>query len=190
MINFIRKLKGKIGKKQVIGFLIPYIVMLVIMNYGKFAQVINATNVKILDTQFGYSVETAFQTIAAFGENGRIAYFNNLLLDCIFPLTYVFFLVSLFSFFINKYIRKDGPWDYTLLFPILSMIFDWCENVAIMVMIKAYPQELIGWATFARVSTMIKTVFATMELITLAVIVVSAIYFIITGIIKKFSSIK
>ena len=190
MINFIRKLKGKIGKKQVIGFLIPYIVMLVIMNYGKFAQVINAMNVKILDTQFGYSVETAFQTIAAFGENGRIAYFNNLLLDCIFPLTYVFFLVSLFSFFINKYIRKDGPWDYTLLFPILSMIFDWCENVAIMVMIKAYPQELIGWATFARVSTMIKTVFATMELITLAVIVVSAIYFIITGIIKKFSSIK
>ncbi|MGN0162393.1 MAG: hypothetical protein ACI4EA_02270 [Candidatus Ornithomonoglobus sp.] len=171
MMCLARTVKNKTTWKCLLCFTVLYIMMFAVNN-GSFAKLMCEMSVQILDTMFGYSAETAYQTIADFGDDGSTAYFQTLKLDCIFPLTYMVFLVCLIGFLLNKFVKANGIWDLLIYIHVVAMIFDCVENGMIFVMISSFLEEVI-WAKIVwSVATSTKLLFSVLSVLSAVGIVI------------------
>lgn len=109
--------------------------------------------IRCFDMNFGYSYEKATQFLQLLSEEGSNIYLTRQLpLDFFYPIAYgLFFSLLLLRLGQNRKIF--------LLFPILLMVSDYCENVHIYMMLNAdasaLPQLTVSIASAA---TMVKTV--------------------------------
>ena len=113
----------------------------------------------ILDSEFGYSTDKAYQMLTALGGEGRSFYLTKILpIDFPFPFAYMLCYVGWIALLI-KHSTTKKLCKYLLLAPVLAMLFDWIENVGIIAMLKHYP-NLPTWAvTTASTAGMLKTIF-------------------------------
>ena len=97
--------------------------------------------IKILDMMpTGYNAEYVNSLFSALGEEGRHAYlFNQLPLDMIYPFLFAISYCMVLAFFINKLNRLDGSLFYLCFIPIFSGVFDYGENIGIILMLNSYP---------------------------------------------------
>ncbi len=124
-------------------------------------------NVKLLDLQFAYTPQKAYQLIENYGEAIRKSYIiGELTIDLIYPIVYS----SLLSFIIFYIYKRQR----IALFPFLILITDYLENFGIVTLLYKYPQKLIivAWIT---------SFFSSLKWI----LILSSVLIIIIGLIKR-----
>lgn len=115
----------------------------------------------ILDMELrGYTAEKAYNILEALGEDGRAFNIKYIIpLDFPFPLSYGFFYFTVLSLVAKHlFIKMKSPWLFGL-FGVAATFFDWAENVAIIQLLKHYPQQLKGIAATANLFTQLKSLF-------------------------------
>lgn len=113
-------------------------------------------SIRILDLHFGFSPEEARQTLEAMGEGGRASYLRMLLADMVYPLIYGLLLVFLSSLLLDRILAPGSFWRILNLGAVDAVLFDFCENMGIMAMIRAYPEIPTGLARITSICNMLK----------------------------------
>jgi hypothetical protein len=111
----------------------------------------------------GYSYDHAVLLMDTLGETGRSVYLTQQLpADFIYPgLFAVAYSLLLTWLFLKSFDPKS--WVYYLVFiPILAGLFDYLENIGIILMINAYPDLTPGLVRFASIMTVLKSSFTTL----------------------------
>lgn len=98
----------------------------------------------ILDMELGFVSKDVYTWLTNFGEAGRERIWGvTLLLDSIYPIVYnallILLLVGLLEY---SYPRLVNSLYKLTLFPLLTMVADWLENMCTLILIWAYPSEL------------------------------------------------
>lgn len=94
----------------------------------------------VLDMRFGFSAEQAYDTLEAFGEEGRAYYLEMLLVaDTLYPLIYGLFLIFLASFFLKRILKPGNQFRIVNLLAIDAVLFDFLENAGIAYLISQFP---------------------------------------------------
>ena len=110
----------------------------------------------------GYSYDHAVLLMDTLGESGRSVYLTKQLpADFIYPgLFAISYSLLLTWLFLKSFDPK--AWVYYLVFiPILAGLFDYLENIGIILMIHAYPDLTPGLVRFASILTVLKSSFTT-----------------------------
>jgi len=110
----------------------------------------------------GYSYEHAILLMNNLGESGRSIYLTRQLpADFIYPgLFAISYSLLLTWLFLKSFDPKS--WVYFLGFiPILAGLFDYLENIGIILMINTYPNLTPGLVRFASITTVLKSSFTT-----------------------------
>ena len=161
--------------KKVVLFTVLAVFFLILINYSSIgvAGLLKITDgANILDFEFGYNQEEAYQMLTALGTDGRLFYLTTLLpLDVLFPFASMLFFAGWIALLI-KYTSGKYWYKYLLLIPILAMLFDWMENVGIIAMLISYP-DLPAWAVYlASISGMLKTIFIAGNIIVIGLLLI------------------
>ena len=115
----------------------------------------------LMDLSFGFTPEKGYSIIESYGEKGREVYlFVESLVDVIYPIVYTLSFIILVSFLFKKNQWQMQRFAVINVIPIGGLIFDLCENYGIEQMLRAFPEKVDFWATFASNSGLIKWVFA------------------------------
>jgi len=130
----------------------------------------------ILDFEFGFTQEKAYQMLTALGEEGRAFYFSKILpLDFPFPMTYAFFFAGWMALLIKHTSFKRTP-TYLLLIPACAMLSDWTENMGLIAMLNNYPNLPIWAVNLASTAGIFKNVLIGTSGITVGIL--SIIFFV------------
>jgi hypothetical protein len=153
MMDYLDKIsKGKI----VLIFLAFFILMSIIINgkpFGvkKLKEI--SGGVGILDLEFNYTVDEAYDILDGLGEKGRVFYYKIIFLDFIFPLSYLLFLLFCINYFLIKI--KILP-KILLIFPLIVLLSDYTENICNIILLSNYPERLVKLVQFENIVCMIK----------------------------------
>ncbi len=131
-------LKASSIPKICISFVASHFVLLLMMIYT-FPVINDQIGNKAFDLQpFGYSVSTAESIVNSLNDQTRDLYlFPQLsLLDLFYPFLLALFLSSLLFRLINITETKSKVASIVIVIPFLAMIFDYSENICVMLMIS------------------------------------------------------
>jgi hypothetical protein len=93
-----------------------------------------------IDLQFAYSRQKVFSMLEAYGEVGRNFYLTiELTADLIYPLIYTLLLCMLIVFLFEKLNAGAVLISRILLLPLLALVFDYLENIMLIMMLQLYP---------------------------------------------------
>jgi len=127
----------------------------------------------ILDFQYGYSSAEAYEMLTALGADGRAFYIGRILpVDFPFPVSYMLCFASWIAWLLKNIGRKNWL-NYLLFVPVLAMLFDWAENIGIIVMLNNYPL-LPAWAlSLASVSSTLKMGLTVCSIAIIAILIIA-----------------
>jgi hypothetical protein len=77
-----------------------------------------------------------------------------LTLDIIYPIVYAMLFAIILTMIYRKLI--NGPVMYLNLIPFIALLFDYLENVTIVLMLTHYPEQSIAMATLCELFKLIK----------------------------------
>ena len=160
--NFLDIIIKKSSWKTAILFAVLFAVSFALINFSGIgvAGLLKITNgANILDFEFGYTYEKAYDMLTALGAEGRIFYLTKILpMDFLFPLTYMLFYAGFMALFIKRATQKKA-YRVLLFIPVLAMLFDWIENIGIIALLKSYPNLPELAVLTASISGMLKFIF-------------------------------
>jgi len=134
-------LKNSSGKTVLLLIVITGISFL-IMPVVTMPKVIQFTNgMKILDLMpGGYDFEYVNTLLRTLGEEGRHNYlFYQIPVDMVYPLLFTITSCLLIAFLLNKLQQFRNPFIYLCIFPVISGIADYSENIGVAFMLNQYP---------------------------------------------------
>jgi len=107
----------------------------------------------------GYSFEYATTLLDGLGAVGRRTYLSQQLpLDFVYPglfaISYTLLLIWLFG----KGFAAESPIFYLAFTPALAGMFDYLENIGIILMLKSYPHLSAATVSFASLNTLLKSI--------------------------------
>lgn len=149
------------GRLVLVLFIVTMAVYAVILLYTIPAVLANAPEMQLFDmSPGGYSLEYAVGLLDAIGVEGRQTYAAlQLPVDFVYPglfaVTYTLLLIWLF----NKGFAQQSVIFYFAFVPTVAGIFDYLENVGIIMMLRSYPELSPATVAFASASSVIKSVF-------------------------------
>jgi hypothetical protein len=152
--------KATLGKALL--FTIIFVMLYILINFtpvgvSGLLKITNGAN--ILDFEFGYSRDKAYHMIAALGEDGRSFYLTKIIpMDFPFPFAYMLCYAGWISLLI-KYIAPLSAAKYLTFVPLFAMLFDWLENLGIILMLSNYPNMPLLAIYTASISGILKTLF-------------------------------
>lgn len=155
--NGLKKLgtaKGIIITLIILG-LISFFINSNIIGMGKLYEITDG--VGILDMKFSYTADEAYSLFDALGADGRSFCLTRISpLDMIYPAAYTMFFIALLAFIIKKIFPKNNKMMVLSLIPIVGGLFDYLENIMVIIMLNNYPTLLTGIVHTANVFTIIK----------------------------------
>jgi len=157
------------GKKVLILFMITNLVYL-FMLFNTLPRVMSYANgMDLFDMMpTGYSAEYAQTLLNTLGPEGRSAYRNTQLpVDMTYPLLFGLTYSLMLAYFLNKLTWLDKPVFFVVLLPIIAGLFDYGENIGILLMLRAYPDFSASTATWSNAFTIIKSVLSTVSFVLL-----------------------
>ena len=170
--------KNIIWKKAVLLSL-PFVLFNTLINFSSFGvpgllEITGGPN--ILDFEFCYDYEAAYKILTGLGIRGREFYLARIVpIDIFYPLSYML-IFTVWIALLLKHLKISSKFTYLLCAPPFAMIFDWIENIGIIIMLKKYP-NLPKWAVFqSSSSSLFKFIFT---LTSMAIIVVLLILYLI-----------
>lgn len=114
----------------------------------------------MLDLQFLYTPDEAYELLTAYGANGRSYYLSVLApVDLVTPLLMTLFLAITLSLALQRAFPAGSRWQMLNLLPFVAMLGDYLENGAIVSLMLAYPTRLDGLAALAMLFTAVKFIF-------------------------------
>ena len=127
----------------------------------------------ILDFQAGYSPAEAYDMLAALGAGGRAFYLGRILpVDFPFPLSYMLCFAGWIAWLL-KHLEFRNRLKYLLIVPVLAMLFDWAENIGIIVMLDNYPLLPLWAVSVASVSGILKAAFTVCSIAAIVVLIIA-----------------
>jgi hypothetical protein len=125
----------------------------------------------ILDMMpIGYDAEYANTLFQTLGEKGRDAYlYNQLPLDMIYPFLFSISSCLVLAYLLEKLGKLDGNLFYLCLLPLFSGLFDYGENIGIISMLIAYPNNTILQTQITNVFSILKSSFVIIYFLVLIV---------------------
>jgi len=133
-----------------------------------------SNGIGILDLEPNYTVEKAYSMLEAMGQVGRNFYlFRIIPQDFIFPLTYGIAFSLIILFLIHRIMPKNEPALGLAYIPLTAMLFDFLENICVIMILTQYPKQLVSVVQISNLFTMIKSSLLgfTMVMIALCVMV-------------------
>ncbi|NOT03933.1 MAG: hypothetical protein HOP27_04970 [Anaerolineales bacterium] len=155
IIKFIQKTST--GKNVAVLFSMNMAFYLAILFYSIPLVLKSAPDMKLFDVSpAGYTTEYAISLLNAIGPEGRNLYQSlQLPLDFIYPGLFIVSYPLLFAWLLKKNHDLQSKVYYVLYLPILAGLFDYVENVLVVLMLKTYPDldaSLVAVASFATVT--------------------------------------
>lgn len=127
-----------------------------------------AGDIRPLDLYFSYSPDQAYEYLVALGEDGRSAYIGMALTsDMVFPVVYAMALSVAFMLVLRKLHLPSGRLRYLCMFPFMIVIADWCENLGLAMVTRAFPERADVLVLSASVFTSLKWVFIALAILML-----------------------
>jgi len=108
-----------------------------------------------IDLTFGFNPRRTLRMIEDYGDAARDYYMSvELTIDLAYPLVYAF----LFAVAITLIYRRllGGPVRYLNVLPFIAMCFDYLENIAIVFLLKNYPEQSLTIAILCEFFKLIK----------------------------------
>lgn len=149
------------GRLVLILFIVTMAVYAVILLYTIPAVLVNAQEMRLFDmSPSGYSLDYAVELLNALGTDGRRTYATlQLPIDFIYPglfaISYTLLLVWLFK----KGFAHQSPIFYLAFVPGAAGLFDYLENVGIIMMLRTFPDLTTTTVSLASASSIFKSVF-------------------------------
>tara|TARA_R110000868_G_C10572140_1_gene737841 strand:- start:33 stop:620 length:588 start_codon:yes stop_codon:yes gene_type:complete len=168
--NFMTSLRGKATGKVVLGLFVITNAVYLVMILSTIPRVQSyAPDTPLFDlSPMGYSHEQAVFLLESLGTEGRSVYlFPQLATDFVYPglfaISYALTLIWVFA----KRAHPDS-WLFNLaLLPVLAGLFDYAENILIILMIRNYPEVSEFLVSAASLCTLLKSAFTTLSLLLL-----------------------
>jgi len=137
----------------------------------------HANGMKLLDMQpTGYNAEYAKNLFDNLGAIGREAYlFRQIPVDMIYPFLFAVTYSLLLTFLFKKSFNPKSKINGLSLIPIVGGLFDYLENVGIIIMLSLYPIFSESIANITNVFSVLKSIFITLFFVLLVVGIVGLI---------------
>ena len=108
----------------------------------------------------GYSYQYAKSLLESLGEQGRSVYlYQQLPADFLYPGLFAVSCSLLLTWLFAKSFKANSKMFYIAIVPALGGLFDYLENVSIVLMIKSFPGLSQGLVAIASIFTVLKSVF-------------------------------
>jgi hypothetical protein len=122
--------------------------------------------VSLIDLQFSYTPEKAYSMIASYGDAGRALYRTFALTgDLIYPVVYSILFSLIISWLFQRSFASNSKLQMLNVIPFGAWLFDWLENMNIVIMLSLYPSTATTIAKLASVCTTIKWSFGAVALL-------------------------
>jgi hypothetical protein len=119
-----------------------------------------------VDLLFNYSSDQAYQMLKSYNGEGREFYaIIELTADMVYPVIYSLLLSLLIIYLCKKLYMYESITKVAFLFPVVTLIADFFENICITIMLLNYPYKLNTIARAASLFTMMKWVFFMISLV-------------------------
>jgi len=169
----IKELRNKVsGKLVLLLFLITNVIYIGMLFYSLPKVASHAPKLVLFDmSPTGYNYSTAMNLLKELGPNGRDVYLSlQLPLDFIYPLlfsvTYSFLIIWLVKRF--NLIWSEHYWIAIL--PIAAGLFDYAENIGIILMLTHYPEISEALVLVSSIFTILKSMLTTLYFVALLVL--------------------
>jgi len=166
--------KHSTGRNVILLFSMTMVAYLTILFYSIPKVLTSAPEMKLFDVSpSGYTKEYAISLLNAIGPEGRAGYLSlQLPLDFIYPALFILSYSLLFAWLLKKNYGLESKVYYALYIPILAGLFDYAENVFIIMMLNAFPNLGPDLVTAASLTTTTKSVLSSIffTLLTLSII--------------------
>ena len=160
MDRFIDKMVGVASGRNVLIFFIPSLAVYLLMLFHTIPGVESyAPEMKIFDlSPSGYSYDYAVKLLSALGNDGRKEYLSRQLpLDFIYPALFSISSFLMLAWLFLKRNDKGSRIFYLCFVPIVAGIFDYLENIQIVLMILSYPDINKAQVVLSSAFTMVKS---------------------------------
>ena len=179
--------KHSVDKKVLILFIITQIIYAV-MVFGTIPHVMRyADEMKLLDMMpMGYDFNYITILLASLGPSGRSAYLHQQIpLDMIYPLLFAVTYFLLLALVLKQVVKSQSLLFYLCFIPVLVGIFDYMENIGIIMLLTSYPDisNLLGQIT--NFFTLGKSYFT---IIYFTILLITIIIFLVNKLRRKLSS--
>ncbi len=177
------------GKKILFLFLLTNLVY-VYMLFISIPKVMSySQGMDILDMRpIGYAtflVEMLFDNL---GEQGRAAYlWSQIPIDMIYPLLFGICYCLLLAFLFKQLNKLNKPIFYLAYIPLLAGLFDYLENIGIIIMLRNYPPVSSSLVKTTSTFTLLKSGLTTIYFV---ILTITLIVFVFTFLMKKLDSNK
>jgi len=159
------------GKKILLLFILTNVIYAIMLSITIPKVMSFADGMKLLDMMpTGYNSEYVNSLLSALGATGRNAYlFNQLPVDMIYPFLFGITYCLLLAYIFNKLQKLDSFLFYLCFIPLFSGLFDYCENIGIITMLKNYPDNSNLLTQTTNVFSVLKSSFTTIYFIILTI---------------------
>ena len=126
--------------------------------------------VSLIDLQFSYTPEKAYSMIASYGDEGRALYRTFALTgDVIYPVVYSILFSLIISWLFQRSFASNSKLQMLNIIPFGAWLFDWLENINIVMMLSLYPSKATTVAKLASICTTIKWSFGAVAILLLLI---------------------
>jgi hypothetical protein len=94
------------------------------------------------DLMQGFTAETLYERLAAFGPAGRSIYLRAELVDLVYPLVYASFFALLLALVARTLLPATSRWRALCLLPYAAMLCDYLENACLFAVLLRHPERL------------------------------------------------
>ncbi len=162
--NLVKYIQQNATGQRTLRFLLPAMVVYALMLLYTIPQVEHySAGMKLFDlSPSGYSYRYAIQLLSALGSVGRATYlFRQLPLDFVYPGLFAVSFCLLLSWLFAKILRGDSKMFYLGLVPLFAGLFDYLENICIVLMLTSFPNVPKLLVASASAFTIVKSSFTT-----------------------------
>ena len=133
---------------------------------------------KILDVKpMGYSAEYAKLLLEKLGTDGRNKYLNKQIpVDMVYPLMFAISYSLLLTYLLKKTFHSQSNIYHLTILPIFAGLFDYLENIGIVIMLYEYPGFSHALANITNIFTVIKSVLTTAVFVLLIALTMKLIF--------------
>ncbi len=160
MRRFIDKMVDAASGRNVLIFLIPSLTVYLFMLFHTIPGVESyAPEMKLFDlSPSGYSYDYAVELLSVLGNDGRKEYLSRQLpLDFIYPALFSISSFLMLAWLFLKRNDKGSRIFYLCFVPVVAGIFDYLENIQIVLMILNYPDITKAQVILSSAFTMVKS---------------------------------
>jgi hypothetical protein len=163
------------GKKVLLLFIATNIVYVFMLLVTIPAVMYYSRGLKILDMMpLGYDaayVTTLFDTLDTAGREAYL--YKQLPVDLLYPLLFGISSCLVLAYFLNKLGRADSSLIYLCFIPLFSGLFDYAENIGIILLLNRYPDHTTWMIAITSIFSVLKSSFTTLYFILLIVILIA-----------------